>query len=146
MAKTEKPVITITTATKLSAEQLKTVTKLLSTKMGAVEVEQVVDSSVIGGIKLSIGGQSFDATIAGKLEKLESQLPEAVVTTAVPLTASQRAELTAGIEKKYGNIKLVEKIDASVLGGLKLLVGSKEINATIHGKVLQLKEQLLQNM
>lgn len=146
MADRKKTVITITTASKLTAAQLKQVKDLITAKVGPAEFEQVVDPAAIGGIKLSIGSQDFDATISGKLEKLESQLPEAVVTTAVPLSAAQRKELLAGIEKKHGSVQLIEKVDPAVLGGVRLVVGSTEVDATIHGKVMRLKEQLMSSM
>ncbi len=66
-----KPKITITTAHKLTTEQLSTVKELITSKIGDSEYEQIVDESVLGGIRLTLGGQDFDATIAGKLEKLE---------------------------------------------------------------------------
>lgn len=146
MAKTSLPVITITTASPLTAAQLKVVTEQLTAKVGPAELSQVVDATVLGGLKLTLGSQEFDATISGKLEKMESLLPEARVTTVVELTAAQRKTLLAALEAKYGAVKLVEIIDPSVLGGIKLLVASTEIDATIQGKVLRLKEQIISRL
>ena len=146
MAKTALPIITITTATPLAAEQLKTIRELITAKVGPAEYSEVVDAAVLGGLKLTLGSQEFDATISGKLEKMESLLPEARVTTAVELTAAQRTTLITALEAKYGSVKLIESVDPSVLGGLKLLVGSTEIDSTIQGKVLRLKEQIISRL
>jgi len=146
MADRKKPVITITTASKLTAAQLNQVKDLITAKVGPAEFVEVVDAASLGGIKLTMGSQEFDATVSGKLQRMESQLPEAVVTTAVPLSDAQRAELRAGIEQKYGSVQLTEKVDPTVLGGVRLLVGSTEVDATIRGKVMRLKEQLMSSM
>lgn len=140
------PTITITTAAKLSAEQLKELKTMVESKIGEANYEQVVDPSVLGGLKLQLGDQAFDTTIAGRLEKMESQLATAVVTTAVPLTTDQRKKLQAAIEKKYGSVALQEVVDDSVIGGIKVMVGSSELDATIKGKLDRLKQLLLQTV
>ncbi len=137
-----KPLITITTAHALSAEHLATIKDLIAKKIGAAEYVEQVDESVLGGVKLTLGSQEFDATIAGKLEKLESQVPEAVVTTAVPLTKKQVATLTEGLQKKYAAFVLREVVQQSVLGGIKVSIGSKEIDATLQHKLQQVRRAL----
>ncbi len=142
----ELPVITITTAQKLDAAQLKELKTLVESKVGEAEYKQVVDAQVLGGLKITIGSQEFDATLSGKLKKLESQLTQVTVTTAVPLTDTQRAAVAQALEKKTGSSHYAEVIDPSVIGGIKLVIGSTEYDGTLKGKLIRLKGLLLQTI
>jgi F-type H+-transporting ATPase subunit delta len=142
----ELPIITITTAQKLDAAQLSELKTLVESKVGEVAYEQVVDPQVLGGLKITIGSQEFDATLSGKLKKLESMLTKVIVTTAVPLTDAQRATIAQALEKKTGSGQYREVVDPSVVGGIKLLVGSTEYDGTLKGKLTRLKELLLQTI
>jgi F0F1-type ATP synthase delta subunit len=144
--KTKKPVITITTAHPLSPEQLQMLKSLVESKVGPAEFKEVVDPSVIGGLRIMLGDQEFDATIAGKLKKLPSLLPKVVVTTAVPLSTEQREKIKTALEEKIGSLEYIENVDKTVIGGIKLLVGSKEYDGTIKGKLNRLKQLLLQTI
>ncbi len=66
--------VTVTTAIKLTKKQTSLIKKTLEKKYSAIELKEVVDKSVIGGIKLTVGSQEIDATIYTKLEKLHHQL------------------------------------------------------------------------
>ena len=67
---------------------------------------------------------------------------EVMVTSAVALSEEQRKKLTAAVEKKIGKTALLkEKVDPSVIGGLKLQVAGKEYDNTISyhlGNIAQL--------
>lgn len=66
------------------------------------------------------------------------------ITTAVTLTAKQTETLTAALEKKYGQpVTLTKIIDPQVLGGIKLMIGSTQYDATVAYKLSQLEHQLL---
>lgn len=144
--KKEQPVITITTAQKLNAAQLQALKEMVEKKIGPAEFKLVIDEAVLGGLRITIGDQEFDATIAGKLKKLPSLLPKVQVTTAVPLSAEQRKKIQAALESKLGSMDYTELVDEEVIGGIKLLVGSKEFDGTIQGKLSRLKQVLLQNI
>jgi F0F1-type ATP synthase delta subunit len=144
--KKEIPIITITTAQKLSAEQLKALQTLVASKIGEAEYKQVVDPGVIGGLRIAVGNQDFDATIAGKLKKVESQLLPVVVTTAIPLSAEQRKAIKSAIEARLGSVNYTETVDESVIGGIRLLVGSRAFDGTVKGKLTRLKQLLLQTI
>lgn len=60
----------------LSNEEQEAVSKVFAQKIGkrALRIENIVDSNLIGGIKLRIGNHVFDGTVSGKLERLERQL------------------------------------------------------------------------
>lgn len=142
----QKPLITITTAHKLDAAQLKELQNLVASKVGEAEYKQVVDASVLGGLRITVGNQEFDATLAGKLQRLESQLTQVTVTTAVPLTDAQRKTIATALEKKVGSPEFTQVVDPSVLGGVKIVVGSTEYDGTVEGKLVRLKQLLLQTI
>lgn len=142
----KKTVVTLITATKLSPAQKRVVKEALDEKLGSVEVQETIDPSIIGGLKIKIGNQEFDASLAGKLERLESQVAEIVVTTAVELTPAQRKKIKDAVEQKMGAISITEEIDPSIIGGIRIVAGSRELDATVKGRLTKLREQLLQTI
>ena len=67
--------VVITSAFKLSAEQLEKVTNSLKGRYGDfLTVEQVIDNSLIGGFSIKCGDEVTDYSIKGKLEKLRNQI------------------------------------------------------------------------
>lgn len=139
--------VTVTTAVKLSSSQKKMVKEMLEQKLGKVEITEKVDAAMLGGLKINLGSQEFDASLSGKLEKLESQVDEVQVTTAVELSSAQRKKLSDALEKKFGaSMKINEIVDPTILGGIRIVVGSKEIDASIKTKLDKLRQQLLQTI
>lgn len=61
------------------------------------------------------------------------------VTSTIPLSDTQKGTLIKGLEKKYGAISVVEKIDENIVGGLKVTVGSTQFDASLTSKLDQLK-------
>jgi len=144
--KQQTPTITITTASKLTTAQQKQAETLVATRAGKANLVFQEDPTVLGGIKVSIGGQTFDATLEGKLKELAISAQACQVITAVALTAPQRKTLTDAIHKTYGSVSIIESVDQDVIGGIKVIVGSKEFDHTIAGKLARLKEQTLAQM
>lgn len=142
----KKPSITIITATKLSPSQRKEVETVIKKKIGDAVYDYIVDPSVIGGLKITLGDQTLDATIASELGQLTPQLPKVVVTTAVPLSDSQRKKIASAIEKKLGASEFEEKIDPSIIGGLQILIDDEEYDGTIRGKLQKLRSTMLENI
>ena len=69
---------------------------------------------------------------------------EARVSTAQPLTDAQTKALLASLSARMGKtIRLSWSQDPSLLGGLKVQVGSTVLDASIQGQLRQLKTQLL---
>ena len=65
----------ITSAFKLTDEQLKKVTNSLKGRYGdSLIVEQVIDKSLIGGFSIKCGDEVTDYSVKGKLEKLRNQI------------------------------------------------------------------------
>lgn len=65
-------------------------------------------------------------------------------TTAVALTKKQQQTILEAIEKKHAGarVELREVVDPSVLGGIRLTIGSLDFDATVKTKLGQLKYQL----
>ena len=69
---------------------------------------------------------------------------EAHVASAHALSEAQTAALTASLSQRTGKtIRLRWRQDATLLGGLKVQVGSTVYDASIQGQLRQLKAQLL---
>jgi F-type H+-transporting ATPase subunit delta len=71
----------------------------------------------------------------------------AVITTAVPLDATLRAEIeriAKGLSEKK-QVELKEVIDSEMIGGFVLEVGDKQIDASIKNKLNALKVQFSHN-
>ena len=60
-----------------------------------------------------------------------------VVTTATKLSADLRKEVEEIVAKKLGHkdFSLEEKVDANVLGGISIMIGSRAYDATLRGKL-----------
>ena len=62
------------------------------------------------------------------------------VTSAVPLSDSQMLAITAALKQTVGRtVSLTSKIDASILGGLIVRVGSRMVDSSIKSKLQRLK-------
>ncbi|MBA4536639.1 F0F1 ATP synthase subunit delta [Bacillus aquiflavi] len=60
----------------LTDEELKALSAAFAKKVGkkALLINNVVDSQLLGGVKLQIGNRIFDGSVRGKIERLERQL------------------------------------------------------------------------
>jgi F-type H+-transporting ATPase subunit delta len=72
---------------------------------------------------------------------------EAVVTSARSLSAKDAKAVAAALEKAYGKAVSVEmRIDPRILGGIKIKVGSSELDASVAGKLTRAAERLYQGI
>ena len=68
---------------------------------------------------------------------------DVVVSSAVELTEDERKQLKAALEKKWGlYVSLTEKIDPTMMGGLRLRAGDWQYDATVRGRLLRLARRL----
>lgn len=66
---------TAITATEMSADQRKRLEQVLAKAIGSdVELSAVVDPAIVGGIQLRIGSTLIDASIASKLERMNTAM------------------------------------------------------------------------
>ena len=69
------------------------------------------------------------------------------ITTAQPLSAPQRKTLMTALEKKYGqDLQIVEEIQEQLLGGIRVQIGSRQLDASVRGKLLTLESELNQEL
>lgn len=64
------------------------------------------------------------------------------VTSAAPLSDQQKTTLLSGLNKKFGEVNLTEKLDEKIIGGIKVTVGSKQYDASVATKLEQLKHSI----
>jgi F-type H+-transporting ATPase subunit delta len=82
--------------------------------------------------------QNFGALLA---ERRGQQTAE--VTSAHPLSDTQRAQITARLtEAGYSGVKLTERVDPSILGGLVVRIGSRLYDSSIKSKLQRLQYAL----
>jgi F-type H+-transporting ATPase subunit delta len=68
---------------------------------------------------------------------------QAHITSATPLSAAQKKNLTKGLESATGKkIELEEIVDPAILGGLIVKLGSKMVDDSIDGRIERLKRHL----
>lgn len=84
--------------------------------------------------RLGVAGQ-----IRGSFESLRREhegTMEATVVSALPVEDAQLKSLVSALEQKYGRrITAKVELDPKLIGGLKILVGDKVIDATVRGKL-----------
>ena len=143
-----KPTVTIITAQPLKGEQRKSITKLLESKLGRdVQVVEQVDADVLGGVLVKIGDQTFDASVAGKLEKIESQLPELQIVSPVELSAQKTQRVENKIKQLFGpSVSINIMLDPNLIGGIQVRFGSQEYDSSIRTKLEKLHLHLAQTM
>ncbi|MBM3134428.1 MAG: ATP synthase F1 subunit delta [Chloroflexi bacterium] len=88
----------------------------------------------------------LDATIA-ELERRsggEMGWQVAHITSAVPLTAQEKAALERQLTSRYGQgLSLQYEVDPAILGGLVVRVGDQVTDGSVASKLAALKEQLV---
>jgi F-type H+-transporting ATPase subunit delta len=68
---------------------------------------------------------------------------EITATTARVLPKPELAALEQLLSRHYGDVKLEVQVDPQIIGGIRLRVGTTEIDATIAAKLQTIKQQLL---
>jgi F0F1-type ATP synthase delta subunit len=66
------------------------------------------------------------------------------ITTAVELSVKQRETMEIALQKKHpvGRLTFAYKVDPNVLGGVKLMIGSRELDGTVRGRMNQIADRL----
>ncbi len=73
-------------------------------------------------------------------------IEEAVVTTAFPMDEAQRNDIQTKLAQLTGHdINIVEKVDAALIGGMKVRVGDRQYNGSLAYQLDQLKRQFKKN-
>jgi F-type H+-transporting ATPase subunit delta len=77
-----------------------------------------------------------------------AEIKIAQVSSAIPLTPDQELDLISRLRNRTGakEIKLVTNVDSSLLGGLKVQIGSNVIDLSLKGQLRELASQLDTNL
>jgi F0F1-type ATP synthase delta subunit len=62
-----------------------------------------------------------------------------IVETVIPLSDDQKKSLGAVLKQKFGTAEFQERINAKILGGVRVLVDSMQYDASLAGKFAQLR-------
>ncbi len=69
---------------------------------------------------------------------------QVTIITAQELSPNQFKKIQQLLAKKYeAKLEYRQQVDPTVIGGIRVIVGSKEIDATVQGKLNQLQAQLM---
>lgn len=120
-----------------AAEQQKTMFAIIESAGIGDEVRKLM-GVLIANRRLN----QFPAVAAAFGAKLAERRGQQVasVTTAFPLTDMQRAQITARLtESGFSGVKLAEIVDATILGGLIVRVGSRLYDNSLKSKLQRLQ-------
>ena len=77
------------------------------------------------------------------LKRDNDNVARATIVSAFPLTEQQRDELKGALAKRYGRqIEAIEEVDATLLGGAKIIVGDQVIDRTVVGQLNKMSRQI----
>jgi F-type H+-transporting ATPase subunit delta len=80
-----------------------------------------------------------------RLLAAEERILEVELTTAVELSDKEAAEIVAQIEAAAGRkVEASRNVDPDLIGGLILQAGSRRVDASVRGRLNDLREELLQ--
>ena len=119
-----------------------------SIKMNAlIEIFPSLQAETKGLFQLLLANKRFEILSAitfqfNTLFDIASGIEQAVVTTAVPLTAELEVLVTNKLKEFSSNtISITNVVDPSIIGGFVLRIGDKQYNASVANKLQQLKRE-----
>jgi F-type H+-transporting ATPase subunit delta len=146
-----------TMATLASVSADATVSAAVDNPKLSVEQKRSMFTTLLGD-KLDVGTTSFiNVLLDADRVKLLPQINEhfqalkrnndnvarATIVSAFPLTEQQRDELKGALAKRYGRqIEAIEEVDATLLGGAKIIVGDQVIDRTVVGQLNKMSRQI----
>ena len=117
-------------------------------KMNALtEIFPSLQAETKGLFQLLVANKRFEilCTITSQFNTLfdiASGIEQAVVTTAVPLTAELEVLVKNKLKEFSSNtISITNVVDASIIGGFVIRIGDKQYNASVANKLQQLKRE-----
>ena len=119
-----------------------------SIKMNAlIEIFPSLQAETKGLFQLLVANKRFEILSAitsqfNTLFDIASGIEQAVVTTAVPLTADLEVLVKNKLKEFSSNtISITNVVDPSIIGGFVLRIGDKQYNASVANKLQQLKRE-----
>jgi len=96
-----------------------------------------------------LDSQGLTQETIGKIEDwyASQEQDTAIVSTVAPLTADQKKRLSEALQKKYGKAIAIEnEIDAKILGGMRIKLGSEVIDASLAHSLELIKAELIESL
>ena len=108
-------------------------------------------TSAFMGILVRKGRERLLPEVASAFAELYKQYKNIVVaqvTSAIPLNESTRARVRALAEKQHPgkSIELVEKVDASLIGGITIRIGDEQYDGTVSRRLADLRREFSKNL
>jgi len=109
----------------------------------------IFSSELVAGLAALVNHQRGDAVAQVKdaFDEMAERAAGVVVAeavTIVPLAEEQRTRLVAALERLTGQrVRLDERIDSSVLAGVRLRVGDRLIDGSAAGRLERMREELI---
>lgn len=91
------------------------------------------------------GRLSALSEIAAQFETMKRHdegVKEGVIHSAFPLNEAQLRELTGLLEQRFGRLQLSVVVDASLIGGVKVVVGDQVLDTSVSGKLATMRAAL----
>lgn len=66
--------VTITSVVPLTEAQTTRLSDALTKKYGPVEITQKIDENLLGGVKVTVGSEQFDASLSTKISQLKQNV------------------------------------------------------------------------
>ncbi len=77
------------------------------------------------------------------LKRDNDNTARATIVSAFALTDQQKDEMQGALAKRYGRqIDIVEEVDATLIGGAKIIVGDQVIDRTVVGQLNKMSRQI----
>ena len=112
-----------------------------------IEIFPSLQAETKGLFQLLVANKRFEILSAitsqfNTLFDIASGIEQAVVTTAVPLTAELEVLVKNKLKEFSSNtISITNVVDASIIGGFVIRIGDKQYNASVANKLQQLKRE-----
>ncbi|NDF11938.1 MAG: F0F1 ATP synthase subunit delta [Proteobacteria bacterium] len=121
----------------LPKDQVAKALSAVAKKAGAHELTVRFIEVIAENRRLGLFDQ-IEAAYAAKLREKQGELTASVIT-ATPLSAANKKELEQSLSKNSGKkVQIEETVDATILGGLIVQLGSKRVDASVAGKLERL--------
>ncbi len=72
-------------------------------------------------------------------------MTKVIVTSALELSAAQLENIKTAAAKKYGkNVSIEASVDETLIGGVQITIGSRQLDGSIKGKLEQIRQKFVQ--
>ncbi|MDO8986787.1 MAG: ATP synthase F1 subunit delta [Coriobacteriia bacterium] len=124
----------------IPADKKRAIVRDLFAEAGSPEAVAIASTMVERGLVASLGDV---LTAFGKIAEAERGILVAEVTTAVSMADDTRASLVQKLSAALGHpVSLREKVDASIVGGIRINVGGRVLDGTLSSQLDAMRSTL----